>query len=629
MTLSTRPRGRLRGPFFDPAQAGDVSRPGQPAGDAAVAASGSSSGRRADLDWIRVAAFGLLILYHVSLVYAPFDWHIRSRHTFTWMREALLVSSPWRLTLLFLVSGAALRLMSARKSAAQMLSARFWRLGPPLVFGVVALVPIQSWVEAMDKGSWSGSLPAWLAREFSPAGLANGVPVNHLWFLLYIGVYTFVAIALFGAPQRRAALEARLARALEGWGVLLVPAAYLIAVRVLLFPWFGLTNQLNADWYNHALSFGAFAFGFLTVGRDSLWRDLERFRWIAAAIAAVALPLVMIQDIHPGGGAFHGVPRNTVFAIDQWAVIAAVLGFGSRHLRNASGPVLSYLNQAVFPCYLAHQTVLVLTVWLIKPANLPAVAEVAALVVATFVGSLLAYEAVRRAPLIRPLWGLKPEPHPPFQAGTRRYVRRRQLLALGIAAPVLALASVSLAIAAYPGFNHARQYLSELGGAAAATPIIFNGGVMAAGVMAGLAGAGFGLAIVALTNARIIGVLTAAAFIVAACGLATASIYPWPDPRHMAINLGLGIQIAPLLMLWGLWSRRDLPGLKLFLAVIFVAMAVLTVVTKHLVFPGVVNDGNVGWWETAYAVVLVGWVGVAAFVLDRRLHMERPAAETA
>jgi glucan biosynthesis protein C len=211
----------------------------------------------------------------------------------------------------------------------------------------------------------------------------------------------------------------------------------------------------------------------------------------------------------------------------------------------------------------------------------------------------------------------------------RRSVFLRLLLACGMAAPVLALASTLLAVAAYPHFNHARQYLSELGGATAARPAIFNAGVFAAGFLAALAGVGFGLAIAVLTRARIAGGLTATVFLLAGYGLAQAAIYPWPDPRHLAINLGLGIQIAPLLLLWGLWPRRDLRGLKLFLAAVFVAMAVLTVLTKHLVLPSLVNDFNVGWWERGYAIILVGWVGVAAFVLDRCLGRQAAAEKTA
>ena len=48
-------------------------------------------------------------------------------------------------------------------------------------------------------------------------------------------------------------------------------------------------------------------------------------------------------------------------------------------------------------------------------------------------------------------------------------------------------------------------------------------------------------------------------------------------------------------------------------------MAVLTVLTKHLVLPNLVNGDNVGWWERAYAIVLVGWGGVAAWLIEQRL----------
>ncbi len=210
-----------------------------------------------------------------------------------------------------------------------------------------------------------------------------------------------------------------------------------------------------------------------------------------------------------------------------------------------------------------------------------------------------------------------------------RFVGLRLLLACGVAGPLLALAATLLAMAAYPGFNPARQYISELGGASAGLPAIFNTGVFAAGVMTAMAGAGFGLAIVALTNARVVGALTATVFLLAGFGLAQAAIYPWPDPRHLAINLALGIQIAPLLLHWGVWRRRDLQRLKLFLALVFVTMAGLTVLTRHLIFPSLVNDANVGWWERGYALVLVGWVGVAAFALGRCLQREVPATKTA
>lgn len=200
-----------------------------------------------------------------------------------------------------------------------------------------------------------------------------------------------------------------------------------------------------------------------------------------------------------------------------------------------------------------------------------------------------------------------------------RYRSHRFLLQIGMFAPVFAFCAVALAVAAYPGFNHARQYLSELGGAHAIHPAIFNTGVIVSGIGAALGGVGFGLAMLALGGGRLPALVTALCFVLAGVGMVIASIYPWPDPRHLAINLGLGIQLAPLAMLWGFRTTADMAPLRRFLALVFVAMAVLTVLTKHLVFKGLVNDFNVGWWERAFAFVLVGWTGVAAFVLERRL----------
>lgn len=200
-----------------------------------------------------------------------------------------------------------------------------------------------------------------------------------------------------------------------------------------------------------------------------------------------------------------------------------------------------------------------------------------------------------------------------------RFRRRRFLLRIGIAAPIIAYASVGIAALTWPGFDHATQYISELGGAAAPHPAIFNTGVLVSGAGAGVAGIGFALAVLALGGARISAAVIALCFGLAGVGLVLSSLYPWPDPRHLAINLGLGIQIAPLALVWALRRIEGMGRLRIFLLVVFVAMAILTVLTKHLIFKGLVNDDNVGWWERAFAIVLVGWTGVAAYALERRL----------
>ena len=211
-----------------------------------------------------------------------------------------------------------------------------------------------------------------------------------------------------------------------------------------------------------------------------------------------------------------------------------------------------------------------------------------------------------------------------FSTSDRRQVASA-LLFVGVAAPIVALVAVLIAVASYPDFNHGRQYLSELGGSTAAYPAIFNGGVLVAGVMTGFAGGGFALAVVILTRSIVSAILIGLLFVLAGIGLVISSLYVWPDPRHLAINLGLGIQLAPVFLLVALRDQGRLVRLKRFLLVVSLAMVGLTVVTKHIIFPGIVNDFNVGYWERAFAIVLVGWVGVAAWLLRRSLVPDSPA----
>lgn len=363
-------------------------------------------GRRTDLDWLRVIAFGLLILFHVGLVYAPFDWHIHSHYTAEWMRLGIFVTGPWRLTLLFLISGAALRLMSRRKTAGEVLGARLKRLVPPALFGILVLVPPQAFIEASTKGWWSGDLCGWWLREFTPQGLAEGLPVNHVWFVLYIGLYSLLATALVALPRLTESLGRATGRALLGPGLLVAPVAYLFLARQGLFLHYGISNHVTDDWYNHAVSLGAFLLGYLVVGRNEVWTGLVRWRWASLAVAGVSLPLLVGLNVVP-----QFVPEawwtSLAFAADQWATVAAILGFGARHLSNRDGPLLRYLTQAVFPCYLAHQTILVAATWMIRGYNLPAPLEAVSLTAITVAGCLATYEAVRRVNWLRPLFGLK------------------------------------------------------------------------------------------------------------------------------------------------------------------------------------------------------------------------------
>lgn len=381
--------------------------------------------RRFDLDWVRVCAFGLLVLYHVGMYYVSWDWHVKSPFASPALEPFMLLSSPWRLSLLFLVSGAATAFLLG-KGEPGALRRRSWRLLVPLLFGMLVVVPPQSYYEVVEKlpGGYSEGYLAFWGRyltadpTFCRDGDCLDVPTwNHLWFVAYLWVYTMVlGVALGLAPHGMARLGGRVTARLDGIGLLLWPALALAAVRMALVGRFESTHGLVDDWYNHAQYLPMFLLGFWLARADAVWARIGQLRWQALVLALASYGFLAwyfshFGDENPPGDLLRSFQR-AAWGLNQWAGITAVLGFAHR-LAPGDSPALRYLSAAVFPVYILHQTVIVVLAHRLQPIGMPPAVEGLLLVLATFALCFGAYEVIRRMAWLRPLFGLRQVPRTP------------------------------------------------------------------------------------------------------------------------------------------------------------------------------------------------------------------------
>src|SRR5690606_30857762 len=116
------------------------------------------STRRHDLDWLRVFAFGALIFYHIGMFYVTWGWHVKSDHASPFLEPAMSLLNPWRLALLFFISGVALRFAADARGFKALLPKRGARLFVPLAFGMLVLVVPQAYFELCYKGEFRGSI---------------------------------------------------------------------------------------------------------------------------------------------------------------------------------------------------------------------------------------------------------------------------------------------------------------------------------------------------------------------------------------------------------------------------------------------------------------------------------------
>ncbi|MEI5687924.1 acyltransferase family protein [Sphingomonas kyungheensis] len=372
--------------------------------------------RHYGLDWLRVAAFAILIVYHVGMVFVPWGFHAKSAHGAAWAVLPMLAVNAWRLSLLFVVSGYASRALLGRAaSPGRFLRQRSLRLLVPLAFGIAVIVPPQPWVELVTQHGYAGGFLTFWTHDyfrFAPLGGIVLPAVNHLWFVLYLWLYTVVLVLLVMLVRWRGAQRA-FDTIFGGPGLLVLPIAWLVCIHGWWFPMGYETQNPFDDAMAHCLYLPAFLFGFALAGSAPVIAACVRWRWPAAALALAGYGVILAIELgqspiaprwlYPVYGAAH--------AVQQWGAIVALLGFAERHWNRDSG-LRPTLTEAVFPFYLVHQTILVVVAYWLIPAGLPGGVEFLLLVAATILGCFAFYRIGRRIAWLRPLIGLRPLPHP-------------------------------------------------------------------------------------------------------------------------------------------------------------------------------------------------------------------------
>ncbi|TFW31676.1 acyltransferase family protein [Massilia horti] len=372
------------------------------------------------LDWVRILAFFVLILYHVGMYYVTWDWHVKSVNASDAIEPFMNLSSPWRLGLLFLVSGVASSYIFERLGALRFLRQRSLRLLPPLLFGMLVIVPPQSYFEVVEKVAYSGSYFDFMRlyltgyHGFCREDCLIMPTWNHLWFVAYLWVYTLVLAALIPAlGERLDRLAQRVGGLLTGWRIIVLPVAVLALARLALAARYPSTHALAGDWFNHAIYLSLFLLGAVLGRVPQFWPRLDALRWASLAIALACWALLTIwwSMPHEGMSATQHevgmVVTRIVYALCTWSAIAAACGFAHRHLQ-VDNAARRYLTEAVFPVYILHQTLIVSIAHWLKPVRLAPGVEASILVVLTVTLSFGVFELVRRNALLRPLFGLAP-----------------------------------------------------------------------------------------------------------------------------------------------------------------------------------------------------------------------------
>lgn len=406
--------------------------------------------RRDDIDWLRVFATYLLLLFHVGMVFnpAPF-YHVRNGDvSFAFLILCGFIGL-WHMPLFFLLAGWSAYSSLSLRGTGGFLRERFFRLFVPLVAGCVLLMPaikyleLSSGLDANYTGLYVDPALQEGFRQVIPSGLPVAAPFDerflsflptfftnptrftwaHLWFVVYLLTFTLLYLPLFG--RIRAARQWFEGRVSPLW--VYAPIVPLALVQVTMRErWPGLQNLID-DWANFTYYSIYLIAGFLLARFSALETalHLERKRALVIGVAATVCLLLGVLQVFSSPTVMLALT-----AIAGWCFVVAFLGWSRQHL-SFSTPTLRYLTESAFPVYLLHQSAIVIPGYFLLQLPLGVWTKFLLLLIVSSSLTLSAYHfLVRPFSLTRFLCGMK---------GRDRVAHAR--LAAGATAALLAVAA--------------------------------------------------------------------------------------------------------------------------------------------------------------------------------------------
>ncbi|WP_187281457.1 acyltransferase [Nonomuraea sp. C10] len=390
----------------------------------------ASPTRRSELDSIRVLVVVGLVFFHAALVFdASDDFYVRNAET---TGASIVVSAlgvVWAMPILFLIAGFGAWHSLRRRGPAGFTAERLLRLGVPLVFGTLTIVPVPQWLRLRADPGYHESYLAFLPRffearfdlaEFPFVLQGEHFETGHLWFMLLLLVFALMlaAVARWFPAGRARAIGDRLAAVAAGRRGALLAAA----VPVSLLSALAGLEQEYAGWSRWAyLLF--FCYGFVLAADDRFRAAIRRDAPLAAAVG-LALPVVGLpMFLLAGGDPFTDLTpmaavARAMYGAAGWCLLVGILGLLDR--RAAARPpatrprggarrrVYAYLAAGVLPLYVLHQPIVVAVAYGVVRLDAPIVVKYPLIVAASLVLTVAAYDLlVRRTRVTRFLFGMR------------------------------------------------------------------------------------------------------------------------------------------------------------------------------------------------------------------------------
>ena len=391
-----------------------------------AAESTDKSGRRYDLDWLRVLVILNLVPWHAAWLMAfvrGFSDSTRDGFGITILRYYTGFSLRWQIPLLFFIAGASACMSLSHRSPGAFVRERARRLFVPLMFFMLVCYPalLYFWPDVCENKSLSDYLVRFWPHclvTIHHSRMPGRIPMPgwaHLWFVAYLLIFSLISLPLFICLRRRgeSGIAGKYVSFFTNRGAILLLAVPLMAINMILAPkWPMAQLNLYDDWTYFCYDLTVFIYGYVICLHDRLSKAVDRHLRISLLLAIVSTVFVLMMRFEmPSFSRPAYTPRYMLYSVflglHTWCWILAVLALAKKFL-SGTNRFLKYASRASYPFYILHFVLMLIIGYYVMQWHLVLTAEFAILSVLTFAATLGSYELlVKRTKVTRFLFGMK------------------------------------------------------------------------------------------------------------------------------------------------------------------------------------------------------------------------------
>jgi hypothetical protein len=313
------------------------------------------------IDWLRVLVILSLIPFHAALTYTRYGVvPIKAPVSGLAALPFLAVSVPlgdFFMTLLFFISGmASFYSFKSRDSGNYIQERRNKLLFPFLLGWFLFLCPATGYVQALYEGYTGGFLNFIPQFFWYQSFHYNGY--GHLWFLLYLYVFSLLCVPLFNLWKKEESRIERIGAFFSKGQRLLLPIGFIVLLELCLRPFFHPDAYIILfDWANDAVYLSLFIFGYVFASDERIQEKIKEYYNPSKVFGLLSLATLFFVNIQSqmlySNETYLGVLWVIAKGVYECSAIIFLLNFARTRL-NKGGRAVRYLSKASFTYYIFH-----------------------------------------------------------------------------------------------------------------------------------------------------------------------------------------------------------------------------------------------------------------------------------